>query len=98
MNNIATRLFWWWGWSPSNMERMLENMASNGWYLWMKHYEGERPEIFTDTQSLIERNNRLIKLLLPIYVLLLVIFAILLAVNNDALKPLIYIYVALISL
>ena len=153
MNNVMTRLFWWWGWSPTNMERMLENMESNGWNLyqmdlmgvrfrfqkgeaqkvrycvdyqqfpddeyfsiykddgwrikwtggkgwnlWMKPYEGERPEIFTDTYSLIERNNRLIKLLLPIFVLLLVIFAILLAMNNDALKPLVFIYVALISL
>ena len=31
------------------------------WYMWRKPYEDERPNIYTDTKSLIERNNRLIK-------------------------------------
>lgn len=30
-----------------------------GWILWRKDYEGSRPEIFTDVQSLIDRNKRL---------------------------------------
>ena len=42
MNNITTRVFWWWGWSPSNMERMLENMASNGWNLFQMDLMGVR--------------------------------------------------------
>ncbi|GAU77916.1 DUF2812 domain-containing protein [Fusibacter sp. 3D3] len=33
----------------------------SGWYLWQKSYETQRPSIFTDKQSLIERNNRLLK-------------------------------------
>jgi hypothetical protein len=28
------------------------------WYIWRKPYEDERPNIYTDTKSLIERNNR----------------------------------------
>ncbi|MFA7725606.1 MAG: DUF2812 domain-containing protein [Candidatus Izemoplasmatales bacterium] len=37
----------------------LVNMA-NGWYLWKKGYNNERPSIFTDKQSLIDRNHRLL--------------------------------------
>lgn len=32
---------------------------SSGWYLWRMPYTGTRPEIYTDLDSLIERNNRL---------------------------------------
>ena len=31
------------------------------WYIWRKPYENEKPDIYTDTKSLIERNNRLLK-------------------------------------
>lgn len=34
-----------------------------GWILWEKPYNTKRPEIFTETGSLIERNNKLLKLL-----------------------------------
>ncbi len=30
------------------------------WYIWRKSYEDKRPNIYTDTKSLIERNNRLL--------------------------------------
>lgn len=30
---------------------------SMGWYLWSREYENERPEIFTDSDSLIRRNR-----------------------------------------
>ena len=33
---------------------------SAGWLMWRKDYEGERPEIYTDKQSLIDRNRRLL--------------------------------------
>jgi hypothetical protein len=33
----------------------------NPWYMWRKSYKDERPNIYTDTKSLIERNNRLLK-------------------------------------
>ncbi len=153
MNNITSRIFWWWGWNPAYMERMLENMAlsgwnlyqvdligirfrfqkgdvqkvrycadfqslpndeyftiyqdagwsikwtgGNGWYLWMKPYETERPEIFTDTQSLIERNNRMIKVLFPMFGILLALFVILLSTRIESFKPLIYLYIGIIAL
>ena len=31
------------------------------WYIWRKSYEDKRPRIYTDTKSLIERNNRQIR-------------------------------------
>lgn len=33
------------------------------WYVCCKEYDGKRPELYTDIQSLIERNNRLISVL-----------------------------------
>lgn len=33
---------------------------ASGWYIWRKEYEGERPEIYTDVDSLMRRNRRLI--------------------------------------
>lgn len=39
--------------------------ASSGWRLWRKEYSGaERPEAFTDLDSLIERNTRLLIIML----------------------------------
>ncbi|MGG1519506.1 DUF2812 domain-containing protein [Paenibacillus oryzisoli] len=35
----------------------------SGWYIWGTPYEGAKPALFTDNDSLIERNNRLIGLL-----------------------------------
>jgi hypothetical protein len=40
-----------------------------GWVLWRKDYEDSRPEIFTDVQSLIDRNKRLMIPLLVAMVL-----------------------------
>lgn len=34
-----------------------------GWYIWRMEYQGERPEIYTDIESLIGRNNRLMTIL-----------------------------------
>ena len=31
------------------------------WFIWSKSYQNERPNIYTDTKSLIERNNRQIR-------------------------------------
>lgn len=72
--------------------------GGNGWYLWMKPYEDERPEIFTDTSSLIERNNRMIKVLKPLFMMILIIFAILLLTGINTLRPLILLYIAIICL
>lgn len=53
---------------------MLEFKGS-GWYIWSMAYDGERPELFTDTDSLIRRNNAVVGSLamalllqLPIYI------------------------------
>jgi len=35
-----------------------------GWLMWRKNYEGSRPEIYTDNQSLIDRNKRLLVVLM----------------------------------
>lgn len=153
MQNLMTKVFWWWGWDSSKMEKMLEDMAlsgwhlyhmdwmgirfsfqkgdllkvrycadyqptidgdylsiyqdagwqmtwtgANGWYLWAKTYEGEKPEIFTDTSSLIDRNNRLIKVLKPLFMMLLILFVILLFTQVEAFRPLVALYVAIIAL
>ncbi|GEM_PF-2290757 len=34
--------------------------SSGGWYLWQKEYDKERPSLFTDKQSLLDRNQRLL--------------------------------------
>ncbi len=72
--------------------------GAGGWYLWRKTYTGVRPEIFTDTGSLIERNNRLLKLLTPLFAMLIIIFAILLILQNPRLQWLIWFYVVIIAL
>lgn len=52
----------------------LEWTGANGWYLFSKAYTDERPEIFTDNTSLIEKNNRILKVLLPLFIMLIVLF------------------------
>lgn len=47
-----------------------------GWVIWKKTYTNDRPEIYTDSKSLIHRNNRLIKLLTLVICGLLLIFVI----------------------
>jgi len=72
--------------------------GAGGWYLWRKLYTTERPDIFTDSSSLIERNNRLINLLTPLFYMLIIIFIILILVSYEKLRWLIWLYVVLISL
>ena len=71
--------------------------GAGGWYLWRKTYTTERPEIFTDSSSLIERNNRLIKLLKPLFYMLIVFFMMLL-VSDEKFQWLLWFYVPLIAL
>lgn len=71
--------------------------GAGGWYLWKKPYEEKRPEIFTDTASLIERNNRLSKILVPFFVLIIAIFIFLLINRDHDNEFLIGLYVVLIS-
>lgn len=37
--------------------------SGTGWYIWRMEYVGERPDIYTDIDSMIDRNKRLITLL-----------------------------------
>src|SRR5690606_10982946 len=34
----------------------------SGWFIWRKPYEGRKPELFTDIDSLLERNKRMLRL------------------------------------
>jgi hypothetical protein len=36
---------------------------SSGWIMWQKAYQNERPALFTDSQSIIDRNKRLLQFL-----------------------------------
>jgi hypothetical protein len=56
-NNVEDNyfeLFKEYGWE------LVDNITTP-WYIWRKSYKNERPNIYTDTKSLIERNNRLLK-------------------------------------
>lgn len=53
-----------------------------GWYIWKKYYTEERPSIYTDLTSLVERNNRLALVLAPIIMLLVPVFALLVLTNR----------------
>lgn len=37
--------------------------SSMGWYIWRMEYVGERPDIYTDIDSILDRNKRLIAIL-----------------------------------
>ncbi len=69
-----------------------------GWYLWKKPYHDERPEIFTDTNSLIDRNHRITKILIPLFAMIILIFIVLLMMKRESYKYLIWFYVLLIAL
>lgn len=71
--------------------------GAGGWYLWRKPYTADRPDIFTDSSSLIERNNRLINLLTPLFYMLIVIFIILITVSYEKFRWLIWFYIAIIA-
>lgn len=129
--NMSSRkkIIWWWGWNPEPLEKELEAMAeegwfiekvdglgvyftfrkqepmtlcfatdyqpeatrdyfeifkedgwdmewsgANGWYIFSKAYAGERPAIYTDKDSIIDRNHRILKVLLPLFIMLVVLF------------------------
>jgi len=49
----------------------LVKRTNGGWYFWRQPYDEVKPEIFTDPESLIDRNRRLLPLLLPVLFILL---------------------------
>lgn len=46
-----------------------------GWYIWRKDYTNERPNIYTDTKSLIERNKRLLRMISLIFTAQIFLFS-----------------------
>ncbi|WP_042164428.1 DUF2812 domain-containing protein [Paenibacillus gorillae] len=69
--------------------------ATNGWFIWRMAYEGDqRPEIYSDIDSLIERNKRFSTTLT---VLLIIQFPILLA-NNSMVSRFPYVLIVYIVL
>ncbi|MDF2534844.1 MAG: hypothetical protein K0R18_1001 [Bacillales bacterium] len=71
-----------------------------GWYIWKKVYINERPSIYTDYISLIDRNNRLINVLKPIFFLLIFffIFLIIPMIDTNFFKFLFWFYIFILSL
>ena len=56
------------------------------WYIWRKSYEDERPDIYTDTKSLIERNNRQIRnIFIGVFISLFLLYLVLIG-NFDSTK------------
>lgn len=72
--------------------------GGGGWYLWRKAYTDIRPEMFTDHRSLIDRNNRMTRVLAPLFIMIVVIFILLLLLNRRIYTPLIIIYTLIITL
>lgn len=56
------------------------------WFIWRKSYQNERPNIYTDTKSLIERTRRQIRTVIFGIVVTLIIIAIVLVTNFYASK------------
>lgn len=56
------------------------------WFIWRKPYENKRPSIYTDTKSLIEKNNRQIRTVIFGVFVTLFIISILLIGNFDGTK------------
>lgn len=56
------------------------------WYIWRKSYENERPAIYTDTKSLVERNNRQIRnVFIGVFLSLVLLYVVLIG-NFDSTK------------
>lgn len=72
--------------------------GAGGWYLWTKSYGEKRPEIFTDNLSLIHRNNRMTKLLAPLFGLIIFVYLGLILMNREEFRILIIIYTLVLGL
>lgn len=56
------------------------------WFIWRKPYEDERPNIYTDTKSLIEKNNRQIRTVIFGVFVTLFLLSLVLISNFDSTK------------
>jgi uncharacterized membrane protein len=63
-----------------------ENLGvSGGWGLFMKEYTLQRPDVFTDNNSLIERSRRVLRLLfLPIFLFMVNLSTIISAISRNS--------------
>jgi len=71
-----------------------------GWYIWKKTYKEKRPSIYTDATSLIERNNRVIKVLQPLFFTIIAIFVLMVIFRNtfNSFNYIFWVYLAVIAL
>lgn len=67
-----------------------------GWYIWRQSYQDMKPEIFTDIDSMIDRNKRLIGVLAALTAAQIPIFVI--NIDNAIFHPLLFLYIPLLSL
>ncbi|MDF2722285.1 MAG: hypothetical protein K0Q59_1960 [Paenibacillus sp.] len=71
--------------------------GASGWYIWKMPYSGTRPAIYTDLDSMIERNNRLMGLLIVVIAAQITVFST--ALDKILSMPvLMCIYIALVAL
>lgn len=54
----------------------LVDFQNDPWFIWRKSYQDERPSVYTDTKSLIERNNRQIRSIIIMVPVTLLIFVV----------------------
>lgn len=67
-----------------------------GWYIWRQSYQDTKPEIFSDIDSMIDRNKRLIGVFTALSAALIVILVT--NINNVLFYPILFLYIPLISL
>lgn len=69
---------------------------NTGWYIWRQSYQDTKPEIFTDIDSIIDRNKRLITVFTTLFCALIVIL--ISNIVNDFILPLLFLYIPVLSL
>ncbi|KRE73825.1 DUF2812 domain-containing protein [Paenibacillus sp. Soil750] len=67
-----------------------------GWYIWRQTYQHTKPEIFTDIDSMIERNKRLIGVFTAVTAAQIPVFMI--NIKNTFFYPLLILYVPVLVL
>ncbi|WP_028549606.1 DUF2812 domain-containing protein [Paenibacillus sp. UNC451MF] len=70
--------------------------SSAGWYIWRQSYQDTKPEIFTDIDSIIDRNKRLISVFTALIAAQIVIL--ITNINNVLFYPFLFLYIPLIGL
>jgi hypothetical protein len=69
-----------------------------GWYIWRQTYLNAKPEIFTDIDSMIDRNKRLIGVFTAITAAQIPIPIIVINIDKAIFYPLLILYIPLLGL